>query len=115
MFRMETEVDQDRQKLLGERLEQNNAQRSPAIRVLRGTPHEDEVPLEVWAFDDATGELAGGLTGFTWARWLHVDLLWVADPHRSTGGWANTHLRTGALRPGRGLPGRCVGSRSPPT
>lgn len=49
MFHIETEVDNDRRKLLGERLEQNNAERSAAIRVLRGTPHEDEVPLEVWA------------------------------------------------------------------
>jgi GNAT superfamily N-acetyltransferase len=84
MFRIEAEVDKDRRKLLGDRLEQSNAERSPAIRVLRGTQHEDEVPLEVWAFD-AAGELAGGLTAFTWARWLHVDLLWVAAPHRSTG------------------------------
>jgi ribosomal protein S18 acetylase RimI-like enzyme len=48
------------------------------------------VPLEVWAFEDdasdgAAADLAGGLTAFTWARWLHVDLLWVAPRHRGTG------------------------------
>ncbi|MCX4823676.1 GNAT family N-acetyltransferase [Streptomyces sp. NBC_01142] len=99
MFRMETEVDKDRRILLGERLEQSNAERSPAIRVLRGTPHEDEVPLEVWAFEDASGELAAGLTAFTWARWLHVDLLWVADRHRGTG--LGTRLLTEAERAAR--------------
>jgi GNAT superfamily N-acetyltransferase len=99
MFRMETEVDKDRRRLLGERLEQNNAERSPAMRVLQGTRHEDEEPLEVWAFDETSGELAGGLTGFTWARWLHVDLLWISDAHRSTG--LGTRLLTEAERSAR--------------
>jgi ribosomal protein S18 acetylase RimI-like enzyme len=85
MFRIEAEVDKDRRRLLGERLEADNAERSPAIRRLRGTPHEEEVPLEVWAVVDKTGELAGGLTALTWARWLHVDLLWVAEAHRGAG------------------------------
>ncbi|MFI9583999.1 GNAT family N-acetyltransferase [Streptomyces sp. NPDC052236] len=89
MFRIETGVDSHRRKLLGELLESSNAEASPAIRGLRGTPHEDEVPLEVWAFEDASDDsaagLAGGLTAFTWARWLHVDLLWVAPHHRGTG------------------------------
>lgn len=45
MFRIEAEVDKDRHRLLGEQLEADNAERSPAIRRLRGTPHGEEVPL----------------------------------------------------------------------
>lgn len=40
MFRIEAEVDKDRRRLLGERLENSNAERSPAIRRLRGTPFQ---------------------------------------------------------------------------
>lgn len=80
MFRFETEVDKERRVLLGERLEAANAHRSPAMRALAGTPHEDEVPLQVWVVDETSGELAAGLAGRTWARWLHVDLLWVDTP-----------------------------------
>ncbi|MGW0556124.1 GNAT family N-acetyltransferase [Streptomyces sp. NPDC002926] len=85
MFRIETEVDKDRRMLLGDRLDSSNTRRSPAMRALRGTPHDDEVPLEVWALEPGTAEPAGGLTALTWGRWLQVDLLWVADAHRGTG------------------------------
>ena len=34
---------------------------------------------------DAGGALLGGLVGQTGWRWLHVDLLWVAEPHRGRG------------------------------
>ncbi|MFI6689467.1 GNAT family N-acetyltransferase [Streptomyces sp. NPDC050485] len=83
MFRIETEVDKDRQALLTRRLRDTNTERSPVLRALRG-PAEREVPLHVWALDDA-GELAGGLTGRTWAGWLHVDLLWVSGALRTAG------------------------------
>jgi GNAT superfamily N-acetyltransferase len=86
MFRIETEVDRQRRTLLGEMLDRSNAELSPAMRSLRGTGHEDEVPLELWAVaDDGTDALVGGLTGRTWARWLHVDLLWVAPTQRGSG------------------------------
>ncbi|HET6857153.1 MAG TPA: N-acetyltransferase [Streptomyces sp.] len=84
MFRIETEVDKDRRSVLGERLEAANIGRSAAMRALRGTPAEDETPLQVWALDEAGG-LAAGLDGFTWGHWLHVGLLWVADEHRGAG------------------------------
>lgn len=32
-----------------------------------------------------TGPWPHGLTGRTWAYWLHVDLLWVDAPHRGSG------------------------------
>lgn len=84
MFRLETEVDKDRRLLLGERLHHSNRERSPELRALLATPAEHELPLEVWAMD-GRGGLAGGLTGRTWAYWLHVDLLWVDDRHRGSG------------------------------
>ncbi|MEV6550216.1 GNAT family N-acetyltransferase [Streptomyces sp. NPDC051597] len=84
MFRFETEVDKARRILLGQRLKDTNTERSSALRALRGTPHEKERPLHVWAVD-GRGDLAGGLTGRVWAAWLLVDLLWVDPAHRGTG------------------------------
>lgn len=82
MFRLETGVDKDRRTALGERLRDTNTERSPVLRTLRDSPLGDEVPLHVWLLEESTGALAGGLTGRTWARWLHVDLLWVDDRYR---------------------------------
>ncbi|OEJ26496.1 blasticidin-S acetyltransferase [Streptomyces agglomeratus] len=85
MFRIETEVDKERRTVLGERLEAANAGRSPAMAALRGSRADDEIPLQVWALDEQSGELIAGLDGFTWGHWLHVGLLWVADAHRGAG------------------------------
>ncbi|MFJ4899867.1 GNAT family N-acetyltransferase [Streptomyces sp. NPDC088727] len=84
MFRLETEVDRDRRQSLSRRLREENTAGSPAIRALRGGPAARELPLEVWALD-AHGQVAAGLTGRTWAHWLHVDLLWVDAGHRGCG------------------------------
>ncbi|MER5276172.1 GNAT family N-acetyltransferase [Streptomyces sp. NPDC002809] len=84
MFRLETEVDKERRQLLNRWLRDDNTARSPRIRALRDTPAALEVPLEVWALD-AEGRIAAGLTGRTWAYWLHVDLLWVDPRHRGSG------------------------------
>lgn len=84
MFRLVTEVDKERRTLLGRRLHDDNRDGSPELRALRSTPAEHEAPLEVWLLDDA-GELAGGMSGRTWAYWLHVDLLWVEARHRGLG------------------------------
>lgn len=84
MFRLETEVDKERRILLGRRLHDDNWDGSPRLRALAGTSAEHELPLEVWLLD-AQGALAGGLTGRTWAYWLHVDLLWVDAGHRGRG------------------------------
>ncbi|MFE3327639.1 GNAT family N-acetyltransferase [Streptomyces sp. NPDC059176] len=99
MFRFETEVDKDRRTLLGERLHASNERRSPQLRALAGTRHEDEVPLQVWALDEESGDLAAGLTGRTWARWLHIDLLWVDERHRGAG--LGSQLLTAAEREAR--------------
>ncbi|MEU4263342.1 GNAT family N-acetyltransferase [Streptomyces argenteolus] len=84
MFRLETEVDKERRILLGRRLHEDNGNASAGLRALRSTSAEHEVPLEVWLLD-GQGALAGGLSGRTWAHWLHVDLLWVDARHRGLG------------------------------
>ncbi|GGY22928.1 N-acetyltransferase [Streptomyces djakartensis] len=61
-----------------------NTAASPVLRALRGTPGERDVPLHVWAVNDAD-DLAGGLVGYTWATWLHVTYLWVDERHRGAG------------------------------
>lgn len=58
MFRIETEVDKERQALLARRLRDTNTERSPVLRALRG-PGERELPLHVWALDE-DGAMAGG-------------------------------------------------------
>ncbi|MFE0808111.1 GNAT family N-acetyltransferase [Streptomyces sp. NPDC058848] len=85
MFRLVTEVDRTRRDLLRTRLRETNTTASSVLRSLRGTPHEREHPLHVWALDQSSGTLAGGLVGHTWATWLHVTYLWVDTPHRGTG------------------------------
>ncbi|MEU6253302.1 N-acetyltransferase [Streptomyces sp. NPDC047043] len=84
MFRLETEVDRGRRDLLRSRLRDTNTAASPILRRLRGTPGERELPLHVWALDDAD-DLAAGLVGHTWTTWLHVTYLWVDERHRGTG------------------------------
>ncbi|WP_189932876.1 GNAT family N-acetyltransferase [Streptomyces sulfonofaciens] len=90
MFRMETEtskVDRPRRDLLRARLRETNTAASPAIRALRGTAEEREVPLQIWMFTGEGDEekLVAGLDAHTWARWLHINLLWVDAPHRAAG------------------------------
>ncbi|WP_432151551.1 GNAT family N-acetyltransferase [Streptomyces sp. bgisy029] len=98
MFRLETEVDKERHRLLSKRLHEDNVAASPALRVLLSTSAEHEVPLEVWALDEH-GAVAGGLTGRTWAYWLHVELLWVDARHRGSG--LGSHLLAEAERVAR--------------
>ncbi|MEU3840893.1 GNAT family N-acetyltransferase [Streptomyces sp. NPDC028635] len=84
MFRIEARVDKERRHLLRSRLCEANTAASPVLRALRGTPGARDAPLHLWALDGA-GDLAGGLVGRTWAGWLHVDHLWVDEPHRGAG------------------------------
>lgn len=84
MFRMETGVDKERFALLLAGLEDANSAASPAIRSLRGTPQDREIPLAVWLMEETEG-LVGGLAGHTWGRWLHVNYLWVSQRHQGAG------------------------------
>ncbi|MCI3226171.1 GNAT family N-acetyltransferase [Streptomyces sp. NP-1717] len=85
MFRLETEVDNERRALLHERMRETNTARSAVLRELRGSADDEEFPLHVWLTEESTGALAGGLAAHVWARWLHVDLLWIDETHRGTG------------------------------
>jgi ribosomal protein S18 acetylase RimI-like enzyme len=85
MFRIEAEVDNRRRDLLRSRLRDTNTEASPVLRALRGTPAERELPLHLWALDEETGALVGGLVGHTWTTWLHVAYLWVDEDHRGEG------------------------------
>ncbi|MFD0315498.1 GNAT family N-acetyltransferase [Streptomyces flavalbus] len=84
MFRLETEVDKTRRDLLRARLRETNSTLSPVLRALRGTPAEEHRPLHLWIMDE-DDTLAGGLVGYTWTTWLHVNLLWVDGRHRGHG------------------------------
>ncbi|WP_122616993.1 GNAT family N-acetyltransferase [Streptomyces sp. Tu 4128] len=107
MFRLVTEVDKARRDLLRTRLRETNTAASSVLRSLRGTPHEREFPLHAWLLD-ASGDLAGGLVGHTWATWLHVTYLWVDARHRGTG--LGSALLTEAERTAREERG-CAASR----
>ncbi|WP_040875567.1 GNAT family N-acetyltransferase [Streptomyces purpureus] len=56
------------------------------------TGFDDEAELSVRATDPSTGELIGGLTGWTWGGLGGVDMLWVREDHR-TGGWGSRLMR----------------------
>ncbi|MEU6734815.1 GNAT family N-acetyltransferase [Streptomyces physcomitrii] len=84
MVRIETAVDKARRALLHSRLREANTAASPALRALRDTPLDRENPLQLWALDDS-GELIAGLDAHTWARWLHINLLWVHGGYRGAG------------------------------
>ncbi|MDN3297730.1 GNAT family N-acetyltransferase [Streptomyces ficellus] len=45
----------------------------------------DHAELSVRATDDESGELIGGLTGWTWGGLGAVDMLWVREDQRGTG------------------------------
>ncbi|GAA2475268.1 GNAT family N-acetyltransferase [Streptomyces gobitricini] len=49
------------------------------------TGASDETELSVRATDDTTGEITGGLTGWTWGGLCGVGMLWVRDDQRGTG------------------------------
>jgi ribosomal protein S18 acetylase RimI-like enzyme len=74
-----------------------------------GTTAADQTSLSVKAVDDA-GELVGGLTGWTWAGLLGIDMLWIREGSRGDG-WGSRLLRAAeeeARR--RGCDRACVSS-----
>lgn len=83
-LQLEPVVDPVRRALVAQRLRTANVARSPLLASLVERGDAEEVPLEVYAHGPK-GELIGGLTGHTWASWLHVDLLWVADEAQGAG------------------------------
>lgn len=106
MFRIETRADEQRRHLLHQRLRETNSRISPVMSALRGTAADSEVPVDVHALDGES--LAGGLAGTVWARWLHIELLWVDERFRSSG--LGSRLMEAAEQHARDLHG-CTGSR----
>ncbi|HEX2317343.1 MAG TPA: GNAT family N-acetyltransferase [Thermomonospora sp.] len=83
MIEIVAEVDDERFALVEKGLEEFNAERSAALRAVHGLPDDGEEPLQVYALED--GVLVGGITGKTWAGWLHIELMWVAEEQRRAG------------------------------
>ncbi|UQI46058.1 GNAT family N-acetyltransferase [Streptomyces sp. HU2014] len=84
MWRFDAVVSKEREEWLGERLESDNTAASVAMAALRRTPAGQELPLQLYALG-GQGVVAGGITGRTWGRWLHVELLWVDAGQRGRG------------------------------
>ncbi|MGA5871413.1 GNAT family N-acetyltransferase [Streptomyces cinereoruber] len=57
-----------------------------------GTSLKDQSEFSVKAVDPATGEVVGGITAWTWAGLLGIDMLWVHEEHRRDG-WGGRLLR----------------------
>ncbi len=48
------------------------------------TGRRDYYPLAIFLRDEA-GDIQGGALGASWAGWLHLEYLWVAEPLRGQG------------------------------
>jgi len=83
-MRFETEVEPETRKMIRTELSAYNRSRSPALHGYRERGEVEEVPLDLYAYDD-TGELAGGIVAATWGGWLAIDLVWVREDQRGTG------------------------------
>ena len=54
------------------------------LRGYRERGEDEEVPLDLYAYDD-DGELVGGIVADTWGGWLAIDLVWVREDQRGSG------------------------------
>ena len=83
-MRFETDVDEAARTAVRTGLRAYNDSRSPVLRGYRERGETEEIPLDVYAYDD-DGELAGGIVASTWGGWLAIDLVWVREEQRGTG------------------------------
>jgi GNAT superfamily N-acetyltransferase len=83
-MRFETDVDQEARNVVRSGLRAYNDSRSDVLRGYRERGETEEVPLDLYAYDDA-GELIGGIVAATWGSWLAIDLVWVREDQRGTG------------------------------
>jgi GNAT superfamily N-acetyltransferase len=83
-MRFDPTVHPDTRKAIETGLRSYNDSRSPVLRGYRERGETDEVPFDLYAFDDA-GELAGGIVAATWGGWLAIDLVWVREDQRGGG------------------------------
>jgi GNAT superfamily N-acetyltransferase len=83
-MRFETDVDPGARDAVRTGLRAYNDSRSAVLRGYRERGETEQVPLDVYAYDD-DGELAGGIVAATWGGWLAIDLVWVREDQRGTG------------------------------
>ena len=69
--------------LLGEDLRQHVTEGLHAFNYV-ATGMTDSYPANFVVRGEA-GDVLGGLLGFVWGRWLHVQYLWLAEPARGAG------------------------------
>ena len=104
-MRVDTEFDPATRALVEERLGASNTERSPVMRALRDTDHDEEIPLDLYVFDG--DELVAGLTGDTWASWLSIQDFWVHADRRGSGLGSQLLAEAERLARERG----CIGAR----
>ena len=83
-MRFETEVDPEARNAVRAGLRAYNDSRSAILRGFRERGETEQIPLDVYAYDDS-GEMAGGIVAATWGGWLAIDLVWVREDQRGTG------------------------------
>jgi GNAT superfamily N-acetyltransferase len=83
-MRYETETDPEIRKAITTGLRTYNDSRSSVLRGYRERGEGEEVPLDLYAFDD-DGELVGGVVAATWGGWLAIDLVWIREEARGSG------------------------------
>lgn len=96
--------DADLNDQLSKRLDEYNF---PAT----GTTAEDQTVLSVKAVDES-GELIGGLTGWTWSGLLGISMLWVREDSRADGWGSRLLLAAEEEAKKRGCDRACVSSFS---
>ena len=106
-MRFVTDADPETRAAIRTGLTQSNHERSPILRGYRERDEYEEVPLDLYAYDD-DGELVGGIVGDTWGGWLAIDLVWLREDQRGRGVGSDLLQRIEArARDERG----CVGVR----
>jgi ribosomal protein S18 acetylase RimI-like enzyme len=74
-----------------------------------GTTAADQGELSVKVVDDA-GEIVGGLTAWTWAGLLGIEMLWIREDRRSEGWGSKLLVAAEAEARRRGCDRACVSS-----
>jgi ribosomal protein S18 acetylase RimI-like enzyme len=74
-----------------------------------GTTADDQSELSVKVLDDA-GEIVGGLTAWTWAGLLGIEMLWIREDRRSEGWGSKLLLAAEEEARRRGCDRACVSS-----
>jgi GNAT superfamily N-acetyltransferase len=67
--------DAEARQFLNQKIDEHN---------IAATGRGDDAEIELWLRDGA-GRLVGGLTAWTWAGWMQINLLWVDPAWRGRG------------------------------